>query len=221
MSEGYVLTAEARDRVGKGSARAVRRQGKIPAVIYGDSKPPVTIALPRKDVFMQMQAGGFMTTVGEIDVDGKKHKVLAKDYQLDPVKDFVLHVDFLRISAKSIVTVNIPVHFENEDTCPGIKMGGVLNIVRHEVEVNTPADSIPEFFTIDLATAEVGDTLKISSITLPEGVEPTITDRDFTIATIAAPGGGVADEEDEAEVAPDEVEATEQDAGDDEDKGEE
>ena len=210
MSEGYMLTAEARDRVGKGSARAIRRQGKIPAVIYGDSKPPVTIALPRKDVFMQMQAGGFMTTVGEIDVDGQKHKVLAKDYQLDPIQDFVLHVDFLRISAKSIVTVNIPVHFENEDTCPGIKMGGVLNIVRHDVEVNTPADSIPEFFVIDLATAEVGDTLKISSITLPEGVEPTITDRDFTIATIAAPGGGVADEEEEAEVAPDEVEATEQ-----------
>lgn len=222
MSDSYVLTAEARDRVGKGSARAIRRQGKIPAVIYGDSKPPMTVTLPRKDVFMHMQAGGFMTTVGEIDVDGTRHKVLAKDYQLDPVKDVVLHVDFLRISAKTTVTVNIPVHFENEDICPGIKMGGVLNIVRHDVEVNCPADSIPEAFTLDLATAEVGDALKISSITLPKGVEPTITDRDFTIATIAAPGGGVQDDDEaEAEVAPDEVEATEQKAEGEEDKGEE
>ncbi|WP_375565780.1 50S ribosomal protein L25/general stress protein Ctc [Oceaniradius stylonematis] len=222
MSDSYVLTAEARDRVGKGSARAIRRQGKIPAVIYGDSKPPMTVTLPRKDVFMHMQAGGFMTTVGEIDVDGTRHKVLAKDYQLDPVKDVVLHVDFLRISAKTMVTVNIPVHFENEDICPGIKMGGVLNIVRHDVEVNCPANSIPEAFTIDLATAEVGDALKISSITLPKGVEPTITDRDFTIATIAAPGGGVQDDDEaEAEVAPDEVEATEQKAEGEEDKGEE
>lgn len=222
MSDSYVLTAEARDRVGKGSARAIRRQGKIPAVIYGDSKPPMTVTLPRKDVFMHMQAGGFMTTVGEIDVDGTRHKVLAKDYQLDPVKDVVLHVDFLRISAKTTVTVNIPVHFENEDICPGIKQGGVLNIVRHDVEVNCPADSIPEAFTLDLATAEVGDALKISSITLPKGVEPTITDRDFTIAAIAAPGGGVQDDDEaEAEVAPDEVEATEQKAEGEEDKGEE
>ncbi|MFX3680105.1 MAG: 50S ribosomal protein L25/general stress protein Ctc [Hyphomicrobiales bacterium] len=222
MSDSYVLTAEARDRVGKGSARAIRRQGKIPAVIYGDSKPPMTVTLPRKDVFMHMQAGGFMTTVGEIDVDGTRHKVLAKDYQLDPVKDVVLHVDFLRISAKTTVTVNIPVHFENEDICPGIKQGGVLNIVRHDVEVNCPANSIPEAFTLDLATAEVGDALKISSITLPKGVEPTITDRDFTIATIAAPGGGVQDDDEaEAEVAPDEVEATEQKAEGEEDKGEE
>ncbi|WP_306117661.1 MULTISPECIES: 50S ribosomal protein L25/general stress protein Ctc [unclassified Roseitalea] len=213
MSEGYVLTAEARDRVGKGSARAIRRQGRIPAVIYGDNKPPMSVTLERKDVWMRIESGGFLTTVGEIAIDGKKHKVLAKDYQLEPVKDFVLHVDFLRISARTVVTVNIPVHFDNEETCPGIRQGGVLNIVRHEVEVNCPADAIPEYFTIDLAEAQVGDTLKISSVTLPENVHPTITDRDFTIATIAAPGGGAGEaEEDEAEVAPDEVEATEQKA---------
>ena len=209
MSEGYVLTAEARDRVGKGSARAIRRQGNIPAVIYGDNKPPLSIALPRKDVWMKIQGGAFMTTVGEIEVDGAKHKVLAKDYQLDPVKDFVLHVDFLRISAKTTVTVNIPVHFDNEDICPGIKLGGVLNIVRHEVEVNCPADQIPEAFTIDLAEVQVGDAIKISSVSLPDGVEPTITDRDFTIATIAAPGGGVKGE-DEGEAAADAAEASEQ-----------
>ena len=212
MSEGYVLTAEARDRVGKGSARAIRRQGDIPAVIYGDNKPPMTITLPRKDVWLKIQQGGFLTTVGEIAVDGKKHKVLAKDYQLEPVKDFVLHVDFLRISDKTEVTVNIPVHFENEEVSPGLKEGGTLNIVRHEVEVTCPANAIPDYFTIDLAEAQMGDTLNISAVTLPENVQPTITDRDFTIATIAAPGGGAGEEDEdaEAEVAPDEVEATEQ-----------
>ncbi|MEO0544033.1 MAG: 50S ribosomal protein L25/general stress protein Ctc [Pseudomonadota bacterium] len=200
MSEAYVLTAEARDRVGKGSAREVRRQGNVPAVIYGDKKEPLSIALSRKDVTQKIMSGGFLTTVGEIEVEGKKHKVLAKDYQLDPVKDKLMHVDFLRISAKSVVTVNVPVHFENEDTCPGIKMGGVLNVVRHEVEVNVPADSIPEFFVLDLANAQVGDALKVSSIDLPQGAEPTITDRDFTIATIAAPGGGIkSDDEDAAD----------------------
>lgn len=207
MSDTYVLVAEARERVGKGSARAIRREGKVPAVIYGDNQEPISITLPRKEVTMTLHAGGFMTTVGEIELGGKKHKVLAKDYQLDPVKDFLIHVDFLRISSKTVVTVNIPVHFENEETCPGIKQGGTLNIVRHDVEVLCPADSIPEFFTIDLAKAQVGDALKISQVTLPKGVEPTITDRDFTIATISAPGGGVQDDE---EVAADEVEATAQ-----------
>lgn len=219
MSDAYVLQAEARERVGKGSARAIRRQGNIPAVIYGDNKEPITITLPRKELTLAIHRGGFMTTVGEIEVAGKKQKVLAKDYQLDPVKDFVMHVDFLRVSSKTVVTVNIPVHFENEDICPGLKMGGVLNVVRHEVEVNCPADSIPDAFTIDLSTAEVGDAIKISSVDLPEGVEPTITDRDFTIATIAAPGGGVSDDDAEGaedEVAPDEVEATEQKGDDDE-----
>lgn len=210
MSDSYVLAAEARERVGKGSARAIRREGKVPAVIYGDNKEPVSITLPRKEVTMALHAGGFMTTIGEIEVDGKKHKVLAKDYQLDPVKDFVMHVDFLRISSKTVVTVNIPVHFENEATCPGLKQGGVLNVVRHDVEVHCPADSIPEFFTIDLAAAEVGDALKVSSVAMPKGVEPTITDRDFTIATIAAPGGGVKDSDDGDEAAADEVEATAQ-----------
>lgn len=209
MSDSYVLQAEARERVGKGSARAIRRQGNIPAVIYGDNQPPLSVTLPRKEVTLKIHAGGFLTHVGEIELDGKKHKVLAKDYQLDKVKDTLLHVDFLRISAKTSVTVNIPVHFENEAICPGIKMGGVLNIVRHDVEVNCPADAIPEHFTIDLATAEVGDTIKISSVALPKGVEPTITDRDFTIATIAAPGGGVQDDDSEAPAA-DEVAASAQ-----------
>ena len=205
MSDTVVLKAEARDRVGKGSSRAIRRQGNIPAVIYGDSKDPVGIVLPSKDVSLMLHRGGFMTSILEIDIDGTKHKVLPKDYQLDPVKDFLMHVDFLRVSSKTIVTVNIPVHFDNEEDCPGLKQGGVLNIVRHEVEVNCPAADIPESFTIDLAEAEVGDTLNVSAISMPANVVPTITDRDFTIVTIQAPGGGVEDED--AEAAEGEVDA--------------
>jgi large subunit ribosomal protein L25 len=211
MSEKYVLTAEARERVGKGSARAIRRNGKIPAVIYGDNKPPVSITLPTKEVSLKVHGGGFLTTIAEIELDGKKHSVLPKSYDLDPVKDFVLHVDFLRVSAKTEVTVNIPVHFLNEDDCPGLRKGGVLNVVRHDVEVHCPANSIPEFFTIDLAEAEIGDALKISAVALPANVKPTITDRDFTIATIASPGGMTEEEETEAPAA-DEVEVVGEEA---------
>lgn len=206
MSEAYVLTAEARERVGKGSARAIRRNGNIPAVIYGDNKPPLSITLPAKEVTMKIHGGGFMTTVAEIEIDGKKHRVLPKSYDLDPVKDFVIHVDFLRVSAKTEVTVNIPVHFANEEDCPGIRKGGVLNTVRHEVEVHCPADAIPEYFTADLAGLELGDAIKISSITLPANVHPTITDRDFTIATIATPAGLKSEDSEAEEAAADEVE---------------
>ncbi len=198
MSESYVLKAEARDRVGKGSSRALRRQGLIPSVIYGDNQTPLSIVLSRKDVTLKLHAGGFLTHVGEIDVDGTRHSVLAKDYQLDVVKDTLMHVDFLRVSEGSVVTVEVPVHFENQETCPGIKLGGSLNIVRHEVEVTCPANAIPESFTIDLANAQLGDALKISSVKLPANVKPVISDRDFTIATIVPPGGGVAAAEDAA-----------------------
>lgn len=216
MSDTYVLTAEARDRAGKGSARAIRRQGNVPAVIYGDNKEPMSITLPSKEVTLKIHSGHFMTTVMDIEVDGKKHHVLPKSYQLDPVKDTLMHVDFLRVGAKTIVTVNIPVHFLNEEDCPGLRKGGTLNIVRHEVEVHCPANAIPEFFAIDLAKAQLGDALKISAVELPKGVEPTITDRDFTIATLMAPGGAAEEEETDAPAA-DEVEATAQ--GDDEAEG--
>ena len=150
MSETYELKAEARERVGKGSARQLRRNGFIPAVIYGDKQPPMPIALPYKDVTLKIYAGGFMTTIATIDVGGKKVRVLPKDYQLDPVRDFTVHVDFLRISKDTKVTVEVPVHFENEDRSPGIRRGGVLNIVRHAVEVHCPADAIPDHFLADL-----------------------------------------------------------------------
>jgi large subunit ribosomal protein L25 len=185
MSETYELKAEAREQVGKGSARAVRRNGKVPAVIYGDKQPPLPIALSYKELYYKIHGGGFMTTIATIDVGGKKIRVLPKDYQLDPIRDFPMHVDFLRIGKDTEVNVEVPVHFINEDKSPGIKRGGVLNIVRHQVEFHCPANAIPEFITVDLTGANIGDSIHISAVKLPEGVRPVIQDRDFTVATVA------------------------------------
>jgi len=200
----YELKAEARERVGKGSARALRRNGKVPAVIYGDKQPPLSIALSYKDMYYKIHGGGFLTTIATIDVDGKKIQVLPKEYQLDPVRDFPVHIDFLRVGKDTVVTVLIPVRFENEEKSPGIKRGGVLNVVRHEVEFTAPATAIPEFIVVDLADLEIGDAVHISAVKLPQGVTPVIHDRDFTIATIAgssAMKSEAADEEPEAEPA--------------------
>ncbi|QLF70962.1 50S ribosomal protein L25/general stress protein Ctc [Peteryoungia desertarenae] len=194
----YELKAVARERVGKGSSRELRRNGQIPAVIYGDKQAPISIALDTNEVTKRIHAGGFMTTIAVIDVNGEKYNVLPKDYQLDRVRDFTMHVDFLRVSADSKVSVQVPVHFINEEKS-GIKIGGVLNIVRHEVELYCPASDIPEFITVDLAGHKIGASLHISHVKLPAGVTPVITDRDFTIATIVAPAGGVSDEETSAE----------------------
>jgi large subunit ribosomal protein L25 len=193
----YELKAEARERVGKGSSRELRRNGFIPAVIYGDKQTPLSIVLNTNEVTKRIHAGGFMTTVATVTLDGKKISVLPKDYQLDPVRDFIMHVDFLRVSAKTEVNVEVPVHFVNEDKS-AIKQGGVLNIVRHTVELHCPANAIPEFLTVDLDGAKIGDSIHISAVKLPKGVNPVITDRDFTIATIVAPAAGVAEEEEAA-----------------------
>ena len=204
MSNDNQLKAQARDRVGKGAARELRRNSMVPAVIYGDKKPPLGIALPNKEMTMRIHAGGFMTNILTIEVDGEKHQALPKDFQMHPVSDQVLHIDLLRVSSKTIVTVEIPVNFLNEETCPGLKAGGVLNIVRHTVEVNCPATSIPESFEINLEPFELGDSINVSTISMPDSVEPTITDRDFTIATIATPAGLRSDgtEEEDEEGAP-------------------
>lgn len=191
--ESYELKAEARERVGKGSSRELRRNGLIPAVIYGDKQAPISIALSTNEVTKRIHAGGFMTTVATIDVDGQKIKVLPKDYQLDPVRDFTMHVDFLRVSGNTLVNVEVPVHFENEEKSD-IKIGGVLNIVRHTVEFHCPANDIPEFITVDLSGLKIGDNVHISNVKLPKNITPVIADRDFTIATIVAPAGGVAEE---------------------------
>mgnify|MGYP001797876225 CR=1 FL=1 len=210
MSASYALMAAARDRGGKGAARALRREGLLPAVIYGDKKPAMPITIPVKETTITLHKGGFTAQIGIIDVDGEKHQVIAKDYQLHPVRDDVLHVDFLRVAKGATLTVEIPVQFLNEEICPGLKKGGVLNVVRHTVEMTVPADSIPEALELDLANAEPGDSLHISAITIPEGCQPTITDRDFTIATIAAPAG-VQEDEDEVD-----GEASEEEAGEEE-----
>lgn len=193
----YELKAETRERVGKGSSRELRRNGLIPAVIYGDKQAPIAIVLNTNEVTKRIHAGGFMTTVATIDVNGEKISVLPKDYQLDPVRDFTMHVDFLRVSANSHVVVNVPVHFVNEEKS-AIKTGAVLNIVRHEVELHALANNIPEFLTVDLAGLKIGDSVHISAVKLPSGTSPVITDRDFTITTIVAPAAGVAEEEETA-----------------------
>ncbi|MDD9908435.1 MAG: 50S ribosomal protein L25/general stress protein Ctc [Ahrensia sp.] len=199
MSDTLELKAQARDRVGKGAARELRRNDMVPAVIYGDKKAPLAIALPRKETSLAIFGGGFMTSVLSIDVNGEKHSVLPKDYQLHPVKDTVMHVDLLRVSDRTVVTVEIPVNFLNEDSSPGLKAGGTLNVVRYAVEVNCRADAIPESFDVDLAAFNIDDVIHVSAITMPDGVTPTIDDRDFTIATIQVPRAAVETESDDEE----------------------
>ncbi len=188
-TEKHELKAEARERVGKGSARSIRRSGKIPAVIYGGKQPPLSITLPYKETSLKLHAGGFMTTVLDIELDGKKISVLPKAYQLDPVRDFLLHVDLLRVSKDTMVAVEVPVQFLGEDDSPGLERGGVLNVVRHTVELLCPAGEIPEFIDVPIGNLDIGDSVHISAVTLPKGITPVIADRDFTIATIAAPAG--------------------------------
>ncbi|MCQ8781019.1 50S ribosomal protein L25/general stress protein Ctc [Mangrovibrevibacter kandeliae] len=200
MSQTFTVKAEARETVGKGAARHLRRNGMIPAVIYGGKQPPLSIAIPYKETFLRLHAGGFMTNVAEIELAGETIKVLPKDYQLDPVRDFLIHVDFLRVGEGTSVSVEVPVHFEKQDASPGLKRGGTLNIVRHEVEVHCPATAIPEFITVDLTDTDIGDSIHASAVKLPAGVSFAITDRDFTIATIAGTAAGMseASESDEA-----------------------
>jgi large subunit ribosomal protein L25 len=194
MAQTSVLKAEVRDRVGKGAARAVRREDKIPAVIYGDKQPAIPIILSQREMTHRLHAGGFLTHLIEIDLGTETIRVIPKDYQLDPVRDFLIHVDFLRVGAGATLTVDVPVHFVNHADSPGLKRGGALNVVRHAVEMIVPADNIPEFLTADLTGYDIGDSLHISAIPLPEGAKPTITDRDFTVATIAGTASATADE---------------------------
>ncbi|KPL54351.1 50S ribosomal protein L25 [Prosthecomicrobium hirschii] len=187
--QSYELQASVRDRVGKGAARLLRRTGNIPAVIYGDKKPPIAIAIDYREADKRLRAGGFMTTVATIAVGGEKILVIPKDYHLDPVKDSLTHIDFLRIGAGSKVTVWVPVHIVGQDKSPGIKRGGAINVVRHEIEFECQADQIPEHVVADVSALEINDSLHISGVQLPEGVKPVIQDRDFTVVTIAAPAG--------------------------------
>ncbi|MDJ0970645.1 MAG: 50S ribosomal protein L25/general stress protein Ctc [Kiloniellales bacterium] len=201
MSDTIALPAEPRERVGKGAARAVRRAGRVPAVIYGDRKDPLTISLDPRDVDRELHRPGFFATLFDVEIGGKKHRVLPRDVQLDPVSDRTVHVDFLRVAQDTEVTVNVPVNFTNDEESPGLKRGGVLNIVRHEIEFSCRADAIPQQIEIDLTGLDIGDSVHISMIQLPDGVIPTITDRDFTIATVAAPSAVKAEAAEEQAAA--------------------
>ena len=209
MSDMTTISASERERVGKGSARAARRAGLVPAVIYGDKKDPVGITMEAREITKIVHQPGIFGRLLEIDVAGTKSTVLTRDIQFHPVSDVVMHLDFLRVSQNATVAVAVPVEFINEDRCPGIKIGGVLNIVRYEVELNCPATAIPEKITIDLDDVKIGESIHISAVPLPEGVSPTITDRDFTVATLASPGGGVKNEDDEDAADGEEVDAEE------------
>ena len=184
MAEAIELKAWARARSGKGGARAERREGRIPGILYGDKQTPEPISVEYRAIDQQIHTGHFQSTIFVLDVEGKKTRVIPRAVQLDPVRDFPIHVDFLRVSKDALVTVDVPVRFLNEAASPGLKRGGVLNIVRHDIAVRCPADSIPDHFDVDLTGLEIGDSVHISAIKLPEGVRTTITDRDFTVATI-------------------------------------
>src|SRR5579863_8961604 len=187
MAETKTLAATVRSVGGKGAARSVRREGRIPAVIYGGGDPAQSISLEWREVNKLIYAGHFLTTIFEIEVGGAKERVIPRDYQLDRVNDRPLHVDFLRLKTGSTLRVAIPVHFINQETSPGIKKGGALNIVRHSIEMKVPADSIPEAVTIDIGELDIAESVHISAVTLPAGCRPVDTQHDFTIATIAPP----------------------------------
>lgn len=187
MSEVKQLKASARMSGGKGAARAVRLSGKVPAVIYGGSAPVTPIALDAAQAHRLIYAGHFLTTVFEIDVDGKSERVIPRDYQLDVVRDTPLHVDFLRLKPGSTLRINVPVHVVGAEVSPGVKIGGTLNVVLHTIELRVPADNIPEAITADVSAMGVNESLHISAIKLPEGCKPIIQDRDFTVVTIAPP----------------------------------
>ncbi len=188
MAETKSLAASVRSGVGKGAARSVRREGRIPAVVYGGGEPPTPIALSWHDVNKLIYAGGFMTTTFDLDIDGVTERVIPRDYQLDRVKDRPLHVDFLRLKKGQKIDVEIPVHTVGQETSPGLKQGGVLNIVRHVVELNVAADAIPEHVEIDVSKLEIGESVHLSDVKLPRGARlSTAAEGEVTVLTIAAP----------------------------------
>lgn len=194
------LTAEKREGAGKGVARALRREKRVPAVIYGDNKEPLTIHLPAREITKEYYKGGFFNNLTDITLDGETYLVLARDVQVNPISEHLIHADFLRVTPKTRISVAIPVEFVNEEKSPGLQEGGVLNVIRYEIELNCRATEIPDHVEVDLTGLDIGDTLKISSVELPEGTKPTITDRDFTIASIAAPRALVEEEPEEEEL---------------------
>jgi len=200
MSEALTLPAEARERAGKGASRALRREGRVPAVIYGGKEEPLSIHIEAKELARQLGSGHFMNSIVMIDVGGKLVRTLPKDVAMHPVSDRPVHADFLRLSKDAKIQVAVPVVFVNEEESPGLKKGGVLNVVRHELELVCESDKIPDEIQLDVTGLDIGDSIHISHVTLPAGSESAITDRDFTIATVVAPSALKRTEGEEGEV---------------------
>jgi len=217
MADISELSAEPRDKTGTDAARVIRKNGGVPAIVYGGRAGPEKVTLNYKEVWKQVETGSFLSTVYMLNVNGKKTRVLPKDVQFDPVRDFLEHVDFVRLAKDAVVEVEIPVHVLNEDDSPGLSRGGMLNLVRHAIEVSCPADAIPDSIDIDVTGLDIGDSVHISGITLPEKVTPTITDRDFTILTIVGAAAAEPEEEGEAEGEAEAETEAEPEAGSEED----
>ena len=198
---GIVINVDVRERTGTGGARQTRREGLVPGVLYGGDKAPVAISTSAKDLLRLIRSGKFMAHMVDLRYGDESQAVIPRDVQWDPVSDLPVHFDLYRVEAGSVVSVEVPVHFTNQDTCPGIKKGGTLNIVRHTIGLDVPAGKIPEELVIDLAKADIGDVIHISAVRLPRGARPTIRDRDFTVATIVGRGGKqeTSDDEEDAE----------------------
>ena len=194
------LSATARPKAGKGAARAVRREGRVPGVIYGDSKAPISISLDFNELRQKIYAGHFLTTVFQVEVDGTKHRVIPRDFQLDPVKDQPIHVDFLRLGEGATVRVRVPIHVKNADLAPGIKRGGTVNIVTHTISIQCPADDIPQAFDVDLTGLEINYSRHLSDIQLPKNIK-VLEHGDITLVTIVPPSGYAEEMKQEAEAA--------------------
>lgn len=193
MSVIKQLSAMRRERAGKGAARAIRREGRVPAVIYGAGQPPVSISLDFKTTNKLIYAGHFLTTIFSIDVEGEVIRAIPRDYQLDVVRDFPIHVDFLRLGEGSTVKVEVPVHVTGQDASPGLKAGGALNIVSHAIEMMVPAENIPDYVEVDVSKAKIGDSIHLSAVTLPAGAKTLSHEKDATLVTIVAAGGSKAE----------------------------
>lgn len=206
MSDALTLPAELRERAGKGASRELRRTGRVPAVIYGGKEEPTSIHIEERLLVRQLGTGHFMNSIVMVEVGGKPVRTIPKDVALHPVSDRPLHVDFLRLAKDAKITVQVPVVFTNEEASPGLKRGGVLNVVRHELELVCESDKIPDEIVLDVTGLDIGDSIHISHVTLPEGSASAITDRDFTIATVVAPSAMKSEPgEGPSEVAADEV----------------
>jgi large subunit ribosomal protein L25 len=216
MTEAGMLEVRVRPQGGKGAARATRRTGQVPGILYGGKEDPLPITVDDRAIRQAIHQPGFFSKPLHLKLDGKKIQVLPREVQMHPVTEAPVHVDFMRVAADSRIRINVPVRFENEAASPGLKRGGVLNVVRHSIEVVCSVSAIPDFFMVDLSGLDIGDSVHISKLALPPGVRPTITGRDFTVASVAAPTVAVVEEEKPAaaavEAAAAAVPATEQKA---------